>query len=922
MVSSRVIEDESNLDFPQNVSHKAIRTGDYETAWTTLNQVLHWIEGYPAVSQRDALLVGTCLELAKVSFVVGKGFDRLIQSVQNAVMAAERLGDRRSAAMLNLHLGRLYYFGEERHLAMDVFARGKAAVDALGDEDIVANAAELIGLYLFIQGRYPEAMPYFEEAAKDFEFGEQGHSGAMWLSYCAAFIGQHHQAIGTLDFYRRLAIERGDPTLATTLRAALGIFLVRIKQSKEAAYHLSGALQRGKQTQNILASYFAMGGLSFHHLMEGRLEESRQWMIKAYAEGAKAGLIRQYASPFVIETLYEFHRNGLEPIPGFTFQEECDRLLDDPNIHLKGVALRLRALDAMAESGVALDEIESDLKKSEMLLMKSGDPVQLGKTRIAMTRLKLSRNNPGDARQLAQKAWKNFSGYADVFYPDDLRRLLVDTVSHAPAHAAQEELVDMFSAMIQDLVPSDDLDDLLGRVVLATNRFFGAERGGIFWFQDSRSKKAPVLRAACNLFQSDIKAEPFRSNLTVIFDAYRQNRPLVVRRPGGSLFADRIHAMLAVPFQIQGQVRGVLYHDNAYVNDCFDRFSTHQLARMAGSLSRYVGHLLQFTQRLEQRTAKRLSRIGQLDQREIVGSSPALANVLEQADRIAETNSTVLILGETGVGKELLARRIHNHSLRKHHPLVVVDPTSIPETLFESELFGHEKGAFTGADGQKAGRIELAHNGTLFIDEVGEIPLSIQVKLLRTVQEKTMVRVGGTKTISSDFRLIAATNRDLAREVKAGRFREDLFYRLNVIPMTLPPLRDRRDDILLLAEHFIQRFSVKHNRSQPGLCSKATAALKSYDWPGNIRELENTIERSVLLCANDEFELSLPAGINRLAEDKLFEDLPSLEEMQRRYISFVLDKTKGKIAGENGAAALLGMKRTTLYKRMKKLGLR
>ncbi len=917
-----ITQDPSHPLVTSNSSDRSGRPGDYEASWKHLNQVLSWLDNQPASTERDALFVGTSLELAKASFVVGKGFDRLIDLLKRALEAADRLGDKRSAAMINLHLGRLYYFGEQRHLAMEVFARGKAEVEALGDEDIAANAAELIGLYLFIQGRYPDAMPYFEEAARQFEFGEQGHSGTMWLSYCAAFIGQFHQAIGTLDYYRRLAIERGDRTLATTLRAVLGIFLVRIKKAKEAAYHLSGALQEGTQTQNTLASYFAMGGLAFHHMEEGRLEESRQWLVRTVVEGAKAGLIRQYASPFVLEVIFEYHRNGMAPIPNLNFIDEYRRLMDEENIHLQGVVLRLGALDDLSKGMVSHEKIEADLKQSETLLLQSGDPIQLGKTRIAMTRLKLSQDDPVAARQLAQKAWKNFSGYSDVFYPDDLRRMLVDTASNTAEYAAREELVDMFSAMIQDLIPSDDPEELLQRMVHATNRFFGAERGGIFWFRGKHSKGAPILRASCNLFKSEIDAEDFRPNLTAVFNSFRENRPQVVRNLGGASFPSQVRAMMAVPFQIEGQVKGVLYHDNAYVNDCFDRFTTDQLARMAKSLSQYVGHLINFTQRMELRTTGRLSRIGQLDQREIIGCSPALQKILEQADRIAETDSTVLILGETGVGKELLARRIHNCSQRRNHPLVVVDPTAIPETLVESELFGHEKGAFTGADRQKTGRIELADNGTLFIDEVGEIPMSIQVKLLRTVQEKTLVRVGGTKTLSSNFRLIVATNRNLEEEVKAGRFREDLYYRLNVIPIVLPPLRERGDDILLLARQFIERFTGKHNRPPQKLTIKSEAALKDYDWPGNVRELENTIERSVLLSGSDLLELSLPTGQNRMAGGHPFEDAPSLEEVQRRYIRFVLEKTRGKIAGADGAAALLGMKRTSLYKRMKILGMR
>ena len=374
---------------------------------------------------------------------------------------------------------------------------------------------------------------------------------------------------------------------------------------------------------------------------------------------------------------------------------------------------------------------------------------------------------------------------------------------------------------------------------------------------------------------------------------------------------------------MEGRIRGVLYHDNAYVNDCFDRFAPFHLARMARSLSRYIEHVIQFTRKMEARTSIRLTRMGELGDREMVGGSPALRTVLDQADRIAATDSSVLVLGETGVGKELLARRIHARSLRREHPMVVVDPTAIPETLVESELFGHEKGAFTGADRQKAGRLELAHNGTLFIDEVGEIPMSIQVKLLRALQEKTMIRVGGTKTLTTNFRLIAATNRNLAAEVEAGRFREDLYYRLNVIPIVLPPLRDRGDDVLVLAQTFIDRFRGKYNRPVLQITRETETLLTTYDWPGNVRELENIIERSVLLSSGPTLALSLPATRKNVSGgDHPFEDLPSMEEMQRRYIAFVLRKTNGKIAGDNGAAALLGMKRTSLYNRMNKLGMR
>jgi transcriptional regulator with GAF, ATPase, and Fis domain len=249
-----------------------------------------------------------------------------------------------------------------------------------------------------------------------------------------------------------------------------------------------------------------------------------------------------------------------------------------------------------------------------------------------------------------------------------------------------------------------------------------------------------------------------------------------------------------------------------------------------------------------------------------------------------------------------------------------LDAATIPENLLESELFGHERGAFTGADRQRIGRIELAHQGTLFLDEVGELPGSAQVKLLRTLQEKTFSRLGGTRTIHSDFRLIAATNRELGAEVAAGRFRQDLYYRLHVIPITLPPLRDRSEDIPLLAGHFLNRYGVKYKRSNLRLSPDQEKMLSRYPWPGNIRELKNIMERAVLLSVTDQLELTLPVDLTSGRENP-FADGPSLDEIQRRYIGHILQKTGGRIAGPGGAAEILGMKRTSLYSRMRMLGM-
>jgi transcriptional regulator with GAF, ATPase, and Fis domain len=357
------------------------------------------------------------------------------------------------------------------------------------------------------------------------------------------------------------------------------------------------------------------------------------------------------------------------------------------------------------------------------------------------------------------------------------------------------------------------------------------------------------------------------------------------------------------------------------LKDCFNKFDISQLAQISQSLNSYIEHILSFSKNLEQKTTQNISMLSPPDSAEIITRSPVMKNLLAQADRVATSESTVLILGETGVGKELLAQRIHKMSRRQSNPFVIVDPASIPETLVESELFGHEKGAFTGADNRKRGRLELADRGTLFIDEVGETPLSIQVKLLRVLQEKSMVRVGGTQMISSNFRLIAATNRDLAKEVVVGRFREDLYYRLNVIPINLIPLRERDDDILILARHFLSKYTTKYDRQALTLSKEHETILKAYSWPGNVRELKNVIERAVLLSEGEHIDLNLPLDKQQIRIHP-FSDKPTLDEMQRRYIRHIIKKTEGKLSGPVSASEILGMKRSSLYNRMKKLGLR
>jgi two-component system response regulator HydG len=306
----------------------------------------------------------------------------------------------------------------------------------------------------------------------------------------------------------------------------------------------------------------------------------------------------------------------------------------------------------------------------------------------------------------------------------------------------------------------------------------------------------------------------------------------------------------------------------------------------------------------------------------IIGESPLLKEVIEKIKIVAPAETSVLILGESGTGKERIAHAIHDLSAHKTSPIVVVNCATLPHSLIESELFGHEKGAFTGANSVRIGKFEQANNGTIFLDEIGELSLNSQVKLLRVLQEKEIQRLGGNKTIKINVRIIAATNRSLEKEVAEGRFRLDLYYRLNVFPIQLPTLKERLSDIELLANFFLKKYAASSGKNITSISHSALEQLLQYDWPGNIRELEHLIERNVLLAKTNEIEkFDLPANTPNLLQENSGK-MKSMEEMEKEHIMNALQTCNGKVSGIGGAAELLKLQSQTLYSKMKKLGIK
>ena len=385
-----------------------------------------------------------------------------------------------------------------------------------------------------------------------------------------------------------------------------------------------------------------------------------------------------------------------------------------------------------------------------------------------------------------------------------------------------------------------------------------------------------------------------------------------------------LRAYAAIPLTVRGSNIGLA----TFTRSAPQAFSSEHLA-LLGQVSRAIGvavanalaneEIRNLRDQLEAENIALRSQLGQAKGFEnMIGDAPSFRTALAAAEQVAPTDATVVISGETGTGKELVARAIHNLSPRAQAPLITVNCAAIPSTLIASELFGHERGAFTGATERRKGRFEQAHGGTLFLDEIGDLPMEVQVTLLRVLQEREFERLGGEESIRVDVRLITATNRDLAEEVRAGRFRSDLFYRLSVFPIRMPALRERREDIAPLVAQFAAKYGVRFHRAITRIDRRSMKALESYAWPGNVRELENVIERAVILSRNGILRI----GLDELPGTRAVGNMPAdLLSREREAIELALHNSGGRISGPRGAARGLGIPASTLESRVRRLGI-
>ena len=906
----------------------------FESAFPHLLKAGYLLKDLQGVPECDRLFVSTALNLAKLGRYLRRQHEDIIQVLKAAQDTCQRLGDERNLALVTLHIGvinHLIYRPDEAFKALNF---GLKIVKKLGDDDISRQAAEFFGVYYFLQGLLEKAANYFEQALPSDVYQKSqvfNIANAIYLGGCAAYMGQFYRAVGLLDSYWRRAILNFDKLYATFLQAFLGMVLLMMGKRREAYVHLEAAQKEAVTNDDLWALVLSQRALAYYYYLEGQTEKSYLVLKECLTKAAGHGLGRPlYYFPWMLELLFEYHQRGYNPIPGYAFEHEVKMIIDGKNIHLRGTAFRILAKQAEINGGDP-SPIQVLLEKSEADLLRACAPLQLAKTRAHMALLNLRSGHKERALNLALQAWEGLSVHGNEPFPNQLKSLLEtqDVIQRSPSLGGND-ILEKYLDMMDEIIPSTDPEELLFRLVSSTSRFFQAERGAFFMFDDEDKNKGPVLRTLYNLTEEEVQSEGFHDSLNFIHKAYQKNQAITVRVPqsGGKTSIRQFRSILCLPFDVEGRVVGVLYHDRMYSEGAFDFLDKSTLKRVTQHAGTYIRRIMEYSLQIEE---KSLLALGQATYRDefrpkgIIAESRLMRDLLARADRLAQSEVPVLIMGETGVGKELLARRLHDKSPRKMMPFIPVNLSTIPETLIESELFGHEKGAFTGADHRKPGRMELAHRGTLFIDEIGDIPKSVQIKLLRVLEDKAFYRVGGTKRVSSDFRLITATNRDMVKEVEMGNFREDLYYRLSVVPIIVPPLHQRGNDIILLAKHLLSLYAKKYKRPVPELSFEDKAKLKTYDWPGNVRELKNMIERSVILSSGTDLDLTIPKAPKRSADpsdtvNNQFSDKPTMDELQRRYLKYILKETNGKLTGPRGAAEILGMKNSTLYDRMKKLG--
>lgn len=750
---------------------------------------------------------------------------------------------------------------------------------------------------------------------------------AMSISQSAMYLGRYTLAIGTVESARHSAELAGEKTFSLLWLTHFCFLLLRKGDWDEALNHLDFLFSCTHPVENPKIFSSTVRGLALYHYLNGRLDAAYRILRRETENAIAAGSPHSpFVDPYILDMLYGFTRAGYPEIPRYAFRDTLEALLRSPNRQrvVRHSASRPCACGTAGRSCGMRRETDpvSLLRQSVGCLASSQDVRELALSRheLANTLERLGRHDEARPFRMLVSESIGRASHADM---DPLEISILATrdrdsdifspgVPNIGTLFLKEELMDRCHDAFNDVPIRQTLEDNLQRIVNVAQLELKAERAALF--RPSAGGNSVECAASVNLTRTEMQSPAMRDRIAWIADCLSNGK------------GDRDRQAICLSLNVGGRQPWLLYLDTRFGPGFLTQLKKSELGELArlfagGSADRTAPRRHAATGNpLAKRQIQRRDAPKKHGEAPIIGEG--LKPFVSQVRQVGMTDAAVLLYGETGAGKDVIARQIHLFSQRKG-PFVAVHPASTPEQLFESEFFGHEKGSFTGATSQKIGYFEMANGGTLFIDEVGEMPLSMQVKLLRVLQNQRFMRVGGTAEIISRFRLVAATNRDLRDEVAKGRFREDLFYRLSVVPLRVPPLRERREDIIGLAEAFAESYCQRYGRPSLRLTDAERACLLNYSWPGNVRELKNIIERAVILNA-PLLELVSPSRATASGSGAgafIIPDFPTLPELEERYLRYVLERTGGKVCGPDGAESLLRLKRSTIYLKLKKYGI-
>lgn len=857
--------------------------------------------------------IALALDIADISMYLTKYHGQAQSLTQTARQAARALGDKRSTALLFLVGACLENMAAECSAArmQELHAQCEAILRELDDEGMLLQTAAFMGTFAFWSGDFHRTLSTFDDAQKLPQIWQcrfQTGMFPLYTSSSAVYLGKAHLAVGILESAKRAAELAQDQFKTLWWEAQLAMVLLYINHCEKALELIDHVISEADPVSETKILLWGMRGLAYYHYLQGHIESSHAVMDAAMNMARSNGFKRPiYSYPWMLDMLLTYEIQGLHPIIGLNLDEELQRGLEGFNKHLRASALRTSA-NRLSHNDPDNVEVLPLLHKSLKEFAAVGNPAEVARTKQHITMYVDGITAPdvcapGDRQKQ--------SPHKEELHTDDKQNLcdsntLLENCKHA----------------MDDLYTWTAFPQFLNQITRIASCELGAERAALFQVEHSG---IITCRATCNISDIELKAGQLVAHVSRLQSALS----------AAPLLLEDTDVILMLPLQVSAEDKWILYLESRYSTKVLRSLPPQMQSALASQITQELRTAIRIKnqQRLSTKTDCVMAEaVPYKDSPErLFHSSHIMRQVLSYSRQTAMTDAAVLILGETGVGKELLARYIHESSGRSG-PFVPVHPASISQNLFESEFFGHEKGSFTGAHKQKIGLAEMADKGTLFIDEVADIPIQLQVKLLRVFQNKNFIRVGGSTEISSDFRIVGATNKDLWQEVQEGRFREDLYYRMAVVPLLLPPLRERKEDILVLLELFMERFSKRYHRNIPPPSPEDLEALLAYSWPGNVRELKSVVERAVILHNGGKIDFILESRQRKKASSptvqpapqdhtQFFSILPTIEELQCQYIVHVLALTHGKITGPKGALSILDMKRSSLYAKIKQYGI-